>query len=121
MKHAVGRQQADNSYCAPFDGDSADGNLGPWVLWNVGAMVPVAACVKFHSFVMAAAAAWNWLKSGVDEVKVAGQQMEELEVHLEFERVVGQKWDLLEASQIPWVAALSAGEAEVLTEAECSL
>ena len=85
----------------------------------MGAIVPVEAGGEFRLFVMAAAAAWRQLKSEVDEVKVAEQQMEELEIHLEFERVVGQKWDLLGGYQTPWDAAVSVEESEVLAEAEC--
>lgn len=91
------------------------------MLWNVGAMVPVTAGGEFQLIVMAAAVVWKQLKWGVDEVKVAEQQMEVLEVHLEFERIVGQKWDLLGASQIPWDAVVPAGEPEELTEVVCSL
>lgn len=91
------------------------------MLWTVGVVVPVVAGGEFQLFVMAAAAVRKQLKSGVDEVKVAVQQTVELEVRLELERVVEQKWDLLGASQIPWDAVVSAGESEVLTEAERSL
>lgn len=82
-------------------------------------MVPVEAGGESQLFVMAAAAGWKQLKSGVDEVEVAEQQREELEVHLEFERVVAQNWDLPGAYQIPWDAVVSVGESEVLTGAEC--
>lgn len=82
--------------------------------------MPVAAGGEFQLFVMVAAVVWRQMKSEVDEAKVAEQQMEELEIHLEFERVGGQKWDLLGGYQNPWDAVVSVGESEVLTEAECS-